>query len=73
MVRKGVFRKTSDEAVRAGTGKGWKRWFQILDAWGVKKHGHALTARHLREKYGLDAWWSQAVTIRYEWERGLRK
>ncbi|MCH7760228.1 hypothetical protein IIA15_02345 [candidate division TA06 bacterium] len=38
----------------------------------MKEKGHTLTARYLGEKYGLSGWWAQAVTIRYEWERGLR-
>lgn len=67
------FRRISDEAVRAKTGKGWDEWFTILDKWGVKDKGHILAAKHLHELYGLSPWWAQAVTIRYEWERGLRE
>jgi len=70
---KSVFRKMSDEAVKAKTGKDWKGWLAVLDKFDVKKKGHTLAAKYLREKHGLDEWWSQAVTIRYEWERGLRK
>ena len=66
------FRRIGDKAVRARTGKGWEEWISILDAWGMKEQGHTLTARHLQEKHGLSPWWAQAVTIRYEWERGLR-
>lgn len=71
--KKPGFRRISDEAVRAKTGKGWKEWFGILDEWGMKEKGHTLTAKHLREHCEVSAWWAQAVTIRYEWERGLRK
>ena len=67
------FRRISDEAVKAKTGKVWGEWFTILDTWGAKKKGHTQRAKHLREHYGLSPWWAQAVTIRYEWERGLRK
>ena len=67
------FRRISDEAVKAKTGKVWREWFTILDTWGAKKKGHTQSAKHLREHYGLSPWWAQAVTIRYEWERGLRK
>lgn len=65
-------RSFSDEAVRAKTGKGWDEWLAILDAWGMKEQGHRLTAKHLQEAYGVGPWWAQAVTIRYEYERGLR-
>ena len=67
------YRRISDEAVRTKTGKGWEEWFSILDTWRVKEKGHTKSAKHLREDYGLSPWWAQAVTIRYEWERGLRK
>lgn len=66
-------RRISDEVVKARTGKSSKRWYSILDKWGMKKKGHTLTARHLREKYRVSPWWAQVITIRYEWERGLRK
>ena len=67
------FRRISEEAVKAKTGKVWGEWFTILDKWGVKEKRHTQSAKHLREHYGLSPWWAQAVTIRYEWEMGLRK
>jgi hypothetical protein len=68
-----VYRKMSDEAVKTRTGKDWKGWLTVLDKFDAQKKGHTQTAKYLREKQGLSNWWSQAVTIRYEWERGLRK
>jgi hypothetical protein len=65
-------RRISDESVKSKTGKGWAEWLVILDAWGTRDKGHTTTAKHLREAHGVDPWWAQAVTIRYEWERGLR-
>jgi len=70
--RKSVFQKMSDDAVQAKTDRVWEDWFGILDEFGLKKKGHTQAAKHLREKYQLSPWWAQAVTIRYEWERGLR-
>jgi len=67
------FRRISDESVRARTGKSWAQWFRILDRWRAPEKGHTASARHLRDRYGLGPWWAQAVSIRYEWERGLRK
>ena len=67
------FRRISEEAVKAKTGKIWEEWFTILESWGAKEKGHTQSARHLREHYRLSPWWAQAVTIRYEWEMGLRK
>ncbi|HEY7727672.1 MAG TPA: SRPBCC domain-containing protein [Candidatus Eisenbacteria bacterium] len=66
-------RGISDDAVRKGTGKRWSGWMRILDRWGARSKGHAATARHLAERYGIDPWWSQSVTVRYEQERGLRR
>ena len=67
------FRRISEDSVRRRTGKGWAEWLSILDEWGAAKHGHTKSARHLREVYGVSPWWAQAVTVRYEYERGLRK
>ena len=64
--------KISDDAVRAKTDRVWQAWFSILDKFGAKEKGHTQAAKFLREKHGLSDWWAQAVTIRYEWERGLR-
>lgn len=65
-------RGISADAVQAKTGKGWEEWFAILDGFNVPEHGHTLAAKHLRDEHGVAPWWAQAVTVRYEWERGLR-
>jgi len=69
---KSHYQKINDEVVKAKTGKSWGEWHRILDEFGRKEKGHRLTARHLEERYGLSGWWSQVVTIRYEWDKGLR-
>jgi hypothetical protein len=66
------FAKISDEKVREKTGKSWKQWFKILDGLDIPANGHRYASMTLYHKYKLSPWWSQAVTIRYEWERGLR-
>ena len=70
--KKAGFRGISDQVVKARTGKTSKQWYPILEKWGMKKKGHTLTAKHLRDKYGLSDWWAQCITIRFEWEKGLR-
>jgi hypothetical protein len=67
------FQRITEKTVKAKTGKIWEEWFTILDSWGAKEKGHAQNVKHLREHYELSPWWAQAVTIRYEWEKGLRK
>jgi len=69
---KANFAKISDNKVQEKTGKNWKQWFKILDRLDVKSNGHRFAAMTLFNQHHLSPWWSQAVTIRYEWERGLR-
>jgi hypothetical protein len=69
---KTVFAKIGNDAVKAKTGKSWTQWFKILDRLDPKSNGHRHAVMSLYHKYKLNPWWSQAVTIRYEWERGLR-
>ncbi|MBI2907701.1 MAG: hypothetical protein HYX92_08615 [Chloroflexi bacterium] len=59
--------------MRLRTGKGWDEWFALLDEWGARDKGHRKTARYLLDQHGTAPWWSQAIAIRYEWDRGLRK
>lgn len=66
-------RGISDKSVQQKTGKTWAEWFSLLDQWPVKERGHTRTAKYLREEHGLEPWWAQAVSIRDEWERGLRE
>ena len=63
----------SENAVREATGRGWRGWWKVLDAWGAPKHSHSEIARFLAHEHGLSDWWSQTVTVQYERERGLRE
>ena len=65
------FRGISEERMRERTGRTSAEWYRILGEWGAREKGHTLAAHLLRE-YGLSPWWAQAVTIRWEYERGLR-
>ncbi|QVQ53261.1 hypothetical protein J4H86_05650 [Spiractinospora alimapuensis] len=62
----------SDEAVRERTGRGWEEWFEVLDAWGARDHGHTEIARWLVEEGAVDGWWAQTITVGYEQSRGMR-
>jgi len=74
MPRRGLHIKAiKDEIVREATGKSWKEWFTVLDEWGAQGKRHFESSKYLREEYGLNAWWSHAISFRYEWERGLRE
>jgi hypothetical protein len=65
---------TSDEAIRARTGRGWEEWFDLLDDWGAPERPHKEIARHVAGELGIEplAWNAQAVTVSYERARGLR-
>jgi hypothetical protein len=67
--------KTSDEKIRARTGRGWEEWFAILDEWGAADQSHRETARWVAERLGIHplAWNAQAITGSYELTRGLRE
>jgi hypothetical protein len=67
--------KTSDEKIRARTGRGWEEWFAILDEWGAADRSHREIARWLAERLGIHplAWNAQAITASYELTRGLRE
>jgi uncharacterized protein YndB with AHSA1/START domain len=62
----------SDEAIKKNTGCDWKAWVGALDY--VKAHDwpHRAIAQFVHERYGVRAWWTQAVTVGYERIRGLR-
>ena len=66
-------KRSSDEAVRARTGKVWAEWFKILDKAGAKEMAHQEISAFLRVKQGVGSWWAQMVSVAYERERGLRQ
>ncbi len=66
-------KRSSDEVVKAKTGKVWAEWFKILDKAGAKKWPHKEIANFLKEKQRVQSWWCQMVAVGYEHERGLRQ
>ena len=65
-----IARNLSDETIKSKTGKSSNEWYKILDKLGEKNH--TKIAKYLREEYKVNPWWSQILTNRYEWARGLR-
>lgn len=61
-----------DEAIRANTGRGWDEWCDLIERWPGHTEGHTAIAAYLREEHGVDAWWSQSVTVGYERIAGIR-
>jgi hypothetical protein len=61
----------TDANVRQNTGKGWREWFRILDAWSAKERKRTDIVRYLLEQ-GVPGWWAQSITVGYERSRGMR-
>lgn len=62
----------SDEALVKRTGHDWAHWYRILDSWGAADRPHPEIARFLNLDLGVDGWWSQELTVRYEMAIGRR-
>ena len=65
--------EVDDQSVRAGTGRDWSEWCDLLEAWPGRTDGHATIAKHVQETYEISAWWAQTVTVGYERITGLRQ
>lgn len=63
----------SDEAIKAKTGCTWDRWVWALDYVKAYQWPHGAIAEYVHEKYKVDGWWAQTVTVGYERIRGLRE
>jgi hypothetical protein len=63
----------SDAVLKKNTGCTWARWVPALDALGAPNMSHRDIAHLVREKYKIDGWWSQMVTVGYERIKGLRE
>ena len=63
---------TSDATLKAKTGCTWERWVGALDYLGANEMSHRDIAMLVHEKYKIDGWWAQTVTVGYERIKGLR-
>jgi hypothetical protein len=62
----------SDAAIKAKTGCTWARWVAALDYVGAHGWSHQSIAEYVHEKFKVQDWWSQTVTVGYERIKGLR-
>jgi hypothetical protein len=62
----------SDEALVKRTGHEWAHWYRVLDKWGGADKPHPEIARFLNLDLGVDGWWAQELTVRYEMATGRR-
>lgn len=63
---------TSDDAVRAATGRDWREWEKALDARGAADLPHKRIVALLGEMGVESGWWRQQVTVGYEKLKGKR-
>lgn len=63
----------SNETIAARTGCTWERWVYALDRHEAAEMPHGEIARLVQEKFGIDGWWAQTVTVGYERIKGLRE
>jgi len=61
-----------DDAVRAGSGRGWSEWFALLDQVGAHNWKHKDIAAYVYDELECPGWWNQMVAVGYEQARGLR-
>jgi uncharacterized protein YndB with AHSA1/START domain len=62
----------SDAAIKQNTGCAWDKWVKSLDYHGAAEMAHPDIVRLVHEKYKVDGWWAQSVTVGYERIKGLR-
>ena len=62
----------TDAVIKEKTGCTWDLWVVALDYAGAADMSHGEIAKFVNEKYKVDGWWSQAVTVGYERIKGLR-
>jgi hypothetical protein len=62
----------SDEVLKARTGCTWERWVGVLDYYKADTMAHRDIAALVSQKFKIEGWWSQAVTVGYERIKGLR-
>ena len=67
------YKDIKDDKILGKTKKTFQEWSKILDKFNVKVNGHTASAKYLKENYNLSPWWSQVITIKYEYEGDLRK
>lgn len=71
MAVRGTKTQVTDKAVLDATGRHPDEWFAFLDAQQATGWTHTAIARWLLEQ-GVDGWWAQGITVRYEQARGMR-
>ena len=62
-----------DDTLKLKTGCDWATWVYALDRRRAYEMSHREIADIVNQKYGVDGWWSQMVTVGYERIKKLRE
>jgi uncharacterized protein YndB with AHSA1/START domain len=62
---------TTNDAVKAATGKSWDEWFADLDSRGGPSIGRREIGNYLIWECKLETWWSAVMNFEYEAARGV--
>jgi len=62
------FRASTDEDLQPLTGKSWKEWGDLLDAWEGETKNLSTIAMHLTKHYGLRRLHAQMIAVYYKRE-----
>ncbi len=61
----------TDASIQADTGKTFKQWFAVIDAFGGVGKGRRDIGNHLYEVHKVDPWWSATLNIACEAANGI--
>jgi hypothetical protein len=67
-----MLRAISETRIQKATGRDWRAWRCILDAWGASDRGHAASVRYLGHYHGLSVPLAEAISARYAKSMRLR-
>jgi uncharacterized protein YndB with AHSA1/START domain len=63
--------RISDERVKAKTGKTWGEWIATIEEHGYGSLGRKGISSELERTHRVDPWWAHAISIEYQYARGL--
>lgn len=63
----------TNDGSKAATGKTLDEWFEYLDAFDALTKGRKLVNNHLYGDLKVDIWWTSAIAVEYERERGVKE
>lgn len=63
----------TNEASKAATGKTLDEWYVYLDKFDGIKKGRREITNHLFGELKIDTWWTSAIAVEYERERGVKE